>query len=332
MVGEFDLIELIRRGLPARPADLVIGPGDDCACARTGDSFLLMTDDAMVEGVHFARGMLGFRALGRRAAAAAISDVAAMGGEPRWLLASVGAPPGIDTDLVDLGLGIADRAAASGACLAGGNITRAGEIFVSISVVGYVDSPPLTRSGARAGDLVALTGPIGGAALGLAALLEGRAGTEPAASLAASWREPPDRVRAGMALLGIATAAIDISDGFLQDLGHMSRMSGVGARIEVDRIPLPAGYRELAPPADPLGPALAGGEDYELLVAIPPGSRDAASRALASAGATLHVVGEFTAEREALVLVDSSGAETGRPAGGWDHFREPGEPISRTGR
>jgi thiamine-monophosphate kinase len=308
-MGEFEIIESIIGLLGSPPGDVVVGPGDDCACVRCGSELLLLTDDVMVEQVHYTRSILDPRALGRRAATIAISDIAAMGGTPRWLLASVGAPPGSGDALVEMASGLAGRAAELGAALVGGNLSRSEVLQVSLAVAGTVDRDPLTRSGARPGDLVALTGPVGGAATGLRLLIDGQvtAGTE---HLARMWQDPPARVEAGRALLGLATAAIDLSDGLLQDLGHVMKASEVGARIELARLPLPPGFRDLAPPDDPLGPALRGGEDYELLVALPP-----------DASTDLTVIGDFTGPGEGLVLVHEDGREDRADPVGWDHFK-----------
>ena len=176
-----------------------------------------------------------------------------------------------------------------------------------------VDGEPLLRSTARPGDLLALTGPVGGAALGLKLLMDAASTGGSAAALAQMWRDPPARVQAGQSLLGIAHAAIDVSDGLLQDLGHVMQASDVGARLELGKLPLPPGYRDLAPPEAPLAFALAGGEDYELLVAIP---RDRVENA--SCGIT--VCGAFTEPEAGLVLVHETGTEEKTDPRGWDHF------------
>jgi thiamine-monophosphate kinase len=255
----------------------------------------------MVQDVHFRPSIIDHRSLGRRAVSVAVSDIAAMGGTPRWVLASVGAPPGRGDALVELAAGMAGRCAELGATLVGGNLARSGSLHISITVAGIVDGEPLLRSGARPGDLLALTGPVGGAALGLQQLLAGEQ-----APLAGMWRDPPTRVQEGRALRPVAHAAIDVSDGLLQDLGHVMEASGVGARLELARLPLPSGQEALTP-------ALAGGEDYELLVAIAPGD-------LQEAGLALHVCGAFTEPDPGLVLVHEDGSEERVDPRGWDHF------------
>jgi len=300
-MGEFEIIEAIRSLLGTPPGDVVVGPGDDCAVVRCGPELLLLTDDAMVEDVHFRSTFIEPRALGRRAISVAVSDIAAMGGTPRWVLASVGAPPGAGDALVELAAGMAGRCAELGATLVGGNLSRSASLHVSVTAAGTVDGEPLLRSGAEPGDLVALTGPVGGAALGLERLLAGEE-----SPLAALWRDPPTRVEAGRALLGRAHAAIDVSDGLLQDLGHVMEASDVGARLELARLPLPAGCEDLAP-------ALGGGEDYELLVAIPPDALDGLA-------CDLVVCGAITEAGTGLVLVHEDGTEEIVDPRGWDHF------------
>ncbi len=307
-MGEFEIIASIRDLLGEPPGDVIVGPGDDCAVVRCGSTLLLLTDDAMLEDVHFTRSLLDPRALGRRAVSVAVSDIAAMGGTPRWVLASVGAPPGAGDALVELASGMAGRCAEMGASLVGGNLARCAALQISITAAGTVDGDPLLRSGARPGDLLALTGPVGGAALGLRQLMAG--GHAP---LAGMWRDPPARIEEGRSLLGVARAAIDVSDGLLQDLGHVMEASGVGARLELARLPLPEGYRDLAPPGDSLAPALGGGEDYELLVAIAPGD-------LERADCGLVVCGAFTEPDAGLVLVHDDGTEERADPRGWDHF------------
>jgi thiamine-monophosphate kinase len=302
-MGEFEIIEAIRSLLGEPPGDVVVGPGDDCAVVRCGSALLLLTDDAMVEDVHFRRALIDPRALGRRAISVAVSDIAAMGGTPRWVLASVGAPPGAGDTLVEMAAGMAARCAELGATLVGGNLARSASLQISVTAAGTVDGEPLLRSGAVPGDLLALTGPVGGAALGLTRLL---AGDE--SPLAGMWRDPPTRVEAGWSLLGRAHAAIDVSDGLLQDLGHVMEASGVGARIELARLPLAPGC--VAP-----GPALGGGEDYELLVAIPPDALDGLA-------CDLVVCGSFTETGTGLVLVHEDGSEEEADPRGWDHFGE----------
>lgn len=319
-MDEFAIIRSIIRDAGEMDADVSVGPGDDCAVICHGDGLLLLTDDALVEGVHFRRDIISMGELGARAAAVAMSDVAAMGGTPRWLLASVVAPRGMEKELQSLGRGVSSRARGEKACLVGGNLARGEHLLVSVTVVGTASRPVMLRSGARPGDLLAVTGTLGGASLALRDLLAGdaRPGSD---RLSGAWRVPPSRLRAGRGLREHATAAIDVSDGLLQDLTHLATASGVGARILARDLPLPGGYHDLAPVDDPLAPALAGGEDYEILAAVPPSRWEEASRAVAETGTDLTAIGIFTEPGDG-VLIEHEDGTTERPVvGGWDHFR-----------
>ncbi len=309
------------------PGDIVVGPGDDCAVVRCGGELVLITEDALVEGTHFYPGCMELGDLGARAAAVAMSDIAAMGGTPRWLLLSVCAPPSLGPAIVKLGEGVSRRARAEDASLVGGNLARSDRLSISVCVVGTVDDPPLLRSGARVGDLVMVTGTLGGASLGLRAIRENLTG-DVADSMARCWRAPPSRIRAGRALRGLATAAIDVSDGLIADLCHISSSSCVGARIELSRLPLPPGYGSLAPEADPFGPALQGGEDYELVLAVPEGLQCEAQQAARAAGTELTSIGRFVPYSEGVGLLDGNGKMTVRSTLGWDHFESGGSGQS----
>jgi thiamine-monophosphate kinase len=241
MTGEFAQIARLRSRFPLT--------GDDCAVvpAPDGDGWWLLAADAVVAGVHAdpAVGGVGLAELAWRAVVANVSDVAAMGGRPRWLLATVAVPQGSDVDpLFD---GLASAADAYDCELAGGDLTStAGPLVLSVSIVGQVPSgpAPVLRSGARPGDVLYVTGPLGGAA-------------------ASDWRDRPEaRVAEGEAArLAGATAMIDVSDGLTADIGHLADESRVG--IALDAVPIAAGAT--------LEHALHGGEDFELAIAGPPG-------------------------------------------------------------
>jgi thiamine-monophosphate kinase len=319
--GEFETIRRIVDRIGAPPGDVVVGPGDDCAVVDCAGRLLLLTDDALVEDVHFETGMLTLEQLGARAAAVAISDVAAMGGTPRWVLVSAACPPGREDRLERIASGLSGRARSEGAAVVGGNLARARELVLSLAVVGTMErGRPLLRSGASPGDLVAATGTLGGASLGLRSL-RGRCGADGVGELIGSWREPPSRTAAGRALVDLASAAIDLSDGLLQDLGHVLDASGVGARLELSRVPLPAGYARAAPDDDPWGPVLHGGEDYELLVTLPPGNLARAAEAVAETGTDLTVIGRIQPAPGGISVIGPDGAVPVPGTGGWDHFR-----------
>jgi len=195
----------------------------------------------------------------------------------------------------------------------GGNVTRADALSLTVTVLGAVpEGRALLRSGARPGDVVAVTGTIGDAALGLA--------PGAPAALARRQRRPTPRIAAGRALRPLVRAAIDVSDGLVQDLGHLCRASGVGARIGATDLPLSEAYRRAGRRLpDPLAAALGGGEDYELVVAVPPANLAAARAAAARAGVSLTAVGRFVRGRGVRVV--GARGEVVRAPAGHDHLR-----------
>jgi thiamine-monophosphate kinase len=312
--GEFEIIALFTHALPRAGRGVVVGPGDDAAVLRPppGEE-LVVTVDAVVEGVHFddrsTPADVGWKAL-----AVNLSDLAAMGARPFAALVALGLPRNLGIPVVrGLARGLGACARQHRIAVVGGNVTRAGALSLTVTVLGTLpEGRAVLRSGARAGDLVAVTGTLGDAALGLA--------PGAPAALARRQRRPTPRVRAGLALAGHVRAAIDVSDGLVQDLGHLCTASGVGARIGAADLPLSPAYRRAARGlADPFGPALAGGEDYELVVAIPPALLPAARRAAGRARTPLAVIGRFV--RGAGVRVVGPRGERIPPPPGHDHLR-----------
>jgi thiamine-monophosphate kinase len=292
---------------------VALGPGDDAALLRPprGEE-LVATVDAVVEGVHFDHrftpGDIGWKAL-----AVNLSDLAAMGARPLWALVALSVPPATPAArLRGVARGLGDCARAHGVAVVGGNVTRAAELSLTVTVIGAVPvGRALRRDGASPGDLLLVSGTLGDAALGL------RPGAP--AALTRHQRRPVPRLALGVALRPLASAAIDLSDGLCQDLGHLCRASGTGATLRAADLPRSRAGRQAAEAAgDPWGPALRGGEDYELCVAIRPGRLGAALRAAAGAGVALTQVGELTARPGVRVL-----GPDGRPlevAPGFDHL------------
>jgi thiamine-monophosphate kinase len=303
-MGEFELLARVRERLPPAGPRVRIGMGDDAAVTVPGGATATSVD-AIVEGVHFRRGQASLAQIGRKALATALSDLAAMGAESGEAYVVLGVPPGLDEDgCVELIDGIAALAAETGSALAGGDVTRAPALTVAMTVVGHAPRPELLvgRAGARPGDSLVLTGEIGGAAAGLLLLerpeLEGAVGAETAARLRARQLEPWARLAAGRALARAgATAMIDLSDGLGGDARRLAEESGALLRIEVAALPLANGVAEVAAAAgrDPIELALSGGEDYELLAALPPELLGEAASALGDAETTLAQVGEVAA-------------------------------------
>jgi thiamine-monophosphate kinase len=293
---------------------VVVGPGDDAALVASATRRLLVTTDALVEGVHFRRAWLRPFDVGRKAYLVNASDIAAMGGRPRFCLANVGAPSGFPSrDLMALHRGLAQAASKTGAKVVGGNLTRARELIVCVTLIGDSPRRPALRAGARPGDLLYVTGTLGDAALGLRMLdRDVHARGLPVRR----FREPPERLRAGALLAerGRVSAMIDVSDGLMQDLKHLCAASGVGARIETSLLPATPAVRRSG-----LVLALLGGEDYELLCTVPMRHRERVERLHPRLGCKLTRIGLCVPEREGVRAVDESGREVVVPRG-FDHF------------
>lgn len=320
-LGEFGLIARIRAQVQD-PADLPLGIGDDCAAARVPPGELLLTTtDLLIEQVHFRRDWTRARDLGRKSVAVNISDIAAMGGIPRQLFLGVGIPEDFLLSEIEAFLeGVLEAAADYGASLAGGDTCRSpGPLFISVTAQGSV--PPeelLTRSGARPGDGIYVSGTLGDSALALRQL---QAGQLPSPDLARRHHDPRARVELGrqLAAAKLASAMIDLSDGLLGDLGHILQASGVGARLEPRLLPLSAALRQALPAAaEQQELALTGGEDYELLFTVPP-ARQTAVAALASGGLPLTRIGVIGAEA-GVELLAADGSPLALPKGGFRHF------------
>ncbi len=329
-MGEFELLARVRERLPAAGARVRLGSGDDAAVTLPGGATATSVD-ALVDGVHFRRDLATPAQIGHKALAAALSDLAAMGAEPGEAYVVLGVPPDLDEggclELLD---GLLDLAASTGTTLAGGDVSRAAELFLAITVVGHAANPEdfVSRAGAQPGDALVLTGEIGAAVAGLRLLLDADCGIDPPiawsksqsaedwlAALRGRQLEPAPRLGAGRALARTgATAMIDLSDGLGGDARHIAADSGLGLRIEAKKIPLAPGSRELftALGEDPWQ-LLGGGEDYELLASIPAERLAEAERAVQDAeGIALTRIGEAVA---------GSGVEIRLPGG---RLLEPG--------
>ncbi|MBX3023446.1 thiamine-phosphate kinase [bacterium] len=300
--------------LPGAGRGVRLGPGDDCAVLAPGGRTLLLTVDALVENVHFRRAWLTPAALGRRLFAINASDLAAMGGTPLWCVLQIAAPRrGAAADAVAISRAVAAAARRAGATLVGAATRRAPARSPPRWPWSSVAPPrPVTRAGARPGDALYVTGRLGDAALGVRHLRRGDA----TAAAVRRWRAPTPRLTAGAVLARrrIASAMIDISDGLLQDLGHLCAASRAGARVELARLPCSPAVRRAG-----LALALAGGEDYELLFAVPPRREPALRRAAAALGCPITRIGECTRDRGVRV-VDAAGRPVTPRQRGFDHF------------
>ena len=281
-LGEFGLIEAIRRRAGVDRRVWRLGIGDDAAVlrARPGEE-LVWTTDALVEDVHFRWRTTDARSLGEKSLAVNLSDLGAMGAKALGCLLTLGVPEDVEAARLDGFLaGLLRLARASHCPLVGGDTVRAPLWLISVSAVGAVArGRALLRSGARAGDRIFVSGEFGGAAAGLALLAGPGAATSSERRLVRRQLRPRPPLGAGVALARarLAHAAIDVSDGLAQDLGHVARESGVAAQVAVERVPFAPGLARAAARLglDPTVLALSGGEDYELLFAAPRGGPSA---------------------------------------------------------
>lgn len=270
--GEFGFIDRVRHHLGSRP-DVIVGPGDDCAVVRVGDRTLLITCDLSMESVHFRRGIVPPRDIGWKAACAGVSDIAAMGGVPMFMVASVAAPADADADeLEQICAGMAEAAEAYGAVVVGGDTTRsANGIVLDVTLVGEAPKGRYKlRNGAKPGDLFAVTGYPGRAAAGLDAQERGFH----APDLIAAHYRPTPRVREGqwLAQQTAVHALIDISDGPVQDGGHIAERSGLGLAFTSSSVAVDPPIADLCVKSGRSIQeyVLFGGEAYELGFAVDP--------------------------------------------------------------
>ncbi len=313
--GEFELIERLASRLEAPRRAGAVGIGDDCAALPTPDGFLLLTCDAAVANRHFIAGLTPWLDVGWRIGTANVSDIVACGGRPSAALSSLGVPPEFPPAALEAVYdGLADAARHYGFDVLGGNVSGAGELWVDLFMIGHTRRF-LSRAGARPGDLVAVSGPLGDSAAGLDLLRARiRPGEAPAYATVLMQRHlrPQARLDLVDALLATATAAIDVSDGLASELHHLARRSGVRIAIERSRIPYSTELDAFAAGrgGDPVQMALHSGEEYQVVFTVPPGGG-----LVPFGGLGTRIIGEVQAGSG--VLMD------GEPlaALGWDHLR-----------
>lgn len=270
-LGEFGLIAAVARRLPRGDA-VILGPGDDAAILRARDGRVVASTDLLIENRHFRRNWSPAYDIGRRAAAANLADIVAMGATPTALLIGFAAPPDLPVqwalDLVD---GLRDECLVVGASIAGGDVSSADTVVLGISSFGDLQGhPAVTRAGARPGDRVVLAGRVGWAAAGLAVLARGFRSPR---VLVEAYRRPDPPYALGPVLAAAgATAMCDVSDGLVQDLGHIAEASGVGMDIDRSSLRPTDALRDVgnALNADPYDWLLSGGDDHALVATLPP--------------------------------------------------------------
>lgn len=318
--GEFALIDRICRIPSVQNPDLIMGVGDDAAVLRVAPDpapYQLVTTDILVADRHFSIRWATPEQIGIKAAECNLSDIAAMGGTPTWMFVSLVLSADTSVEWAEgLYAGLARSCQNHGVVVAGGD-TALGEVnTISITLLGTVPPECLClRSHARPGDRILVTGPLGGSAAGLALLSQNR---EVSSYLRHKHLTPTCRLDAATSLGALANAMIDISDGLGSEVHHICNQSRVGAVVHADKIPLHADVRAAAQnlDTDPVGLALSGGEDFELLFTLSPENKEA----LAATGLEVHEVGVITEPDDGIVLLRSDEGPTPLP-GGYDHFK-----------
>jgi thiamine-monophosphate kinase len=322
--GEFGFIRALARRAGRAGRRWPLGIGDDAAILAPRSGYeLAVTLDALHEDVHFRLATTDARSLGHKALVVNLSDLAAMGARPLGFVLGLGLPPELEPRVLEgFAGGLLAAARASSCPLVGGDTTRAARLAIAITAIGEVPRGcALRRSGARPGDHLFVTGTLGAAALGLRELECAAPLSGLSARAVARQRRPRARLREGTRLResGLASAAIDVSDGLVQDLGHLLERSGVGAELWLERLPTERGFARVCATRglDPTLLAASGGEDYELLFCA---SRAPSAAALAKKlGCRVTEIGRITRARRLVTLREGEPVELS--ASGFDHFK-----------
>ena len=324
------LIEIIRRAVRKAPG-VRMGIGDDCAVLEPdAGRVLLATTDLLIEDVHFRRRWATPEDIGWKSLAVNVSDVAAMGGRPRWALIALACPEGVGIDEGEaFYAGVQTLAREHDVAVVGGDTAASSRGWiVNITLLGDAAGKPIMRSTANVGDVIAVTGSVGRSAAGLALLEAVPAPPDVAdatrADVTAAHLRPRPRTREGqwLAAAGGVTSMIDLSDGLATDLGHLCEESAVGARVELARLPVSPTVHAIAKALDrdALAWATGGGEDYELLLTCAPGAFERLASGLAAeTGTRLSAVGEMTAAGDGIRYLDAGGRAVAVRAG-FEHF------------
>lgn len=319
-IGEFGLIAQLRT-IATTGDGVVTGIGDDCAVLELGGGTILVSCDASVEEVHFSRTLATPEQIGWKCAASAISDIAAMGGRPRYLTVAIACPQDTKTEFLEkLFRGINDAATAASMHVVGGDTTCSPQgVMLDITVLGEpIDGRILLRSGARVGDLLCVTGTPGRSAAGLFAL---QAKID-APELIEAHLHPEPRIAEGqwLAAREVVHAMADVSDGLVQDAGHLATASGIGLDFQPEKLTVPPALQNFEPTQgiEAIDLVMTGGEDYELIVAVDPAAQAELSREFEAAfGMPLSPIGIFTDKWNGVQIEGQDASEIG-----FDHFRD----------
>ena len=328
-LGEFALIEKIRKATSSGHG-VYLGIGDDAAWTRAKGN-LLLTSDLLIDKVHFDLRWATYFGLGYKTLAVNLSDLAAMGGTPQYLVLSLGLPVDFKVkDIEEFYRGIRQLASQSGVSLVGGDTCASKCFFTSAFLVGYAPYGPVKRSGAKVGDDLYVTGTLGDSFLGLDLLKKRKqkSSNEEVAYLTSRHLFPQARLKAGSILAKerIAKAMIDISDGLVQDLGHLCKASGTGAEIWQEAIPLSPSYRRLAG-VHRIRYSLSGGEDYELLFSVRARDRKRLQKIRNRLAVPITHIGKCVPASRGITVATSQGTALSLAQMGHDHFK--GRPLRK---
>jgi thiamine-monophosphate kinase len=325
-LGEFNLIDRLaeviknscRTGAPSWH-NLVMGIGDDAAVWQNESGQMLATTDCLIQGVHFTLETTTWHDLGWKSMAANLSDIAAMGGSPRYALITTGLPEDTQSeDVIELYRGMTELAARHDVAIVGGDTSAAPAVFINVALLAKAGEHLLTRGAARSGEAIAVTGNLGAAAGGLRLLTEHREITKSDSKLREAFLKPLPRIEEGELLLAEGVrCAIDVSDGLLGDLEHICQRSGLGAQIDTFRVPVHPALADVFGP-EALEMALAGGEDYELIFTAP---KHIVERVAAKSVCPITIIGIITAENPGKVTLFGPNAQSvSLDHQGWQHF------------
>lgn len=329
-IGEFGLIGRLTGNFSYDPSRVIKGVGDDTAVLKAGDGrWLLFSTDMMVEEIHFSFDYCTARQVGKKALAVNVSDIFAMGGLPTFAVVSIALPPDVAVGkVVEMYEGMKEAAKVYNVNIVGGDTVKTPErLVINVALLGEVEAGrAVYRSGARAGDLIYVTGTLGAAAAGLYLLQNPVPDCAPEVAVYCRMAhcEPVPNANAGRILAGCGVTAMeDISDGLASEMYQICGASGVGCRIEAKDVPIDPRVRAVAGYAgiDPLEWALFGGEDYKLVFTAAPAAEEDIGHALASAGVGMHRVGKISQADEGMSLIMPDRRTVSLPRGGHDHFK-----------